>query len=280
MGHSQDTVPPVAQPTPALTPSQSLPGETSTASSSVTHSVPIEASVPPSRSAAVQHAASPSTSSAGTPRKSPTRPPLIPDMYVDTLVAFAPEKEGWTKRQNTKDKYIGVGSAYLVGRVCRIVKGAMFQAQWLDSQYQNKDEHLDLSMIQRGNANYRFLHGGSTRVGWSHLCAVDEGENIQVNGDIDEMEECMEVFDPPMDFPATLAEVEAIMNMRLEPGAQSEEPPDLFRHSDSTTTTRLLPQFKHIFEHSASAGAIFLGANSVKVKLGQLFKTLKCGHIY
>ncbi|KAG3069128.1 hypothetical protein PC121_g9937 [Phytophthora cactorum] len=100
MDHFQDNVPPVKQ--PALTPSQSLPGETSAASASVMHSVPIEASVPPSRSAAVQHSASPSTSSAGTPRKSSTRPPLIPAMYVDTLVAFAPEKEGWTKRQKTK----------------------------------------------------------------------------------------------------------------------------------------------------------------------------------
>ncbi|KAF1773344.1 hypothetical protein GQ600_11341 [Phytophthora cactorum] len=149
MGHSQDTVPPVKQPDPALTPSQSLPGETSAASASVTHSVPIEASVPPSCSSAVQHSASPSTSSAGTPRKSPTRPPLIPAMYVDTLVEFAPEKEDWTIRQKTKDKYVGVGSAYLVGRMCRIAKGAMFQVQWLDSQYQNKDEHLNLSMIQR-----------------------------------------------------------------------------------------------------------------------------------
>ncbi|KAG3120230.1 hypothetical protein PI125_g1300 [Phytophthora idaei] len=107
MGHSQDTVPPVVQPTPALTTSQSLLGETSAVNASVTHSVPTEASVLPSRSAAVQHSASPSTSLAGTPRKSPTRPPLIPAIYVDTLLAFAPEKEGWTKRQKTKDKCNG-----------------------------------------------------------------------------------------------------------------------------------------------------------------------------
>ncbi|KAG4244442.1 hypothetical protein PC116_g7702 [Phytophthora cactorum] len=78
----------------------------------------------------------------------------------DTIV---PEKEGWTKRQKAKDKYVGVGNAYLV---CRIVKGAMFRVQWLDSQYQNKDEHLNLNMIQRGNTNYRSLNGNSSRVGW------------------------------------------------------------------------------------------------------------------
>ncbi|GMF48946.1 unnamed protein product [Phytophthora fragariaefolia] len=131
------------------------------------------------------------------PRTSPARPPLIPALYVDTLVAFSPEKEGWTKRQKTKDKYVGVGSSYLVGRDCRIVKGALFHVQWLDSQYQNKDEHLNLSMIQRGNANYRSLHGTSSRVGWSHLCAADEEDCTQIEGDIDDVEECMEMFDPP-----------------------------------------------------------------------------------
>ncbi|KAG2765945.1 hypothetical protein PC129_g18613 [Phytophthora cactorum] len=108
-------------------------------------------------------------------------------------------------------------------------------------------------MIQRENANYRSLHGNSSRVSWSHLCAADEEEDIQVEGDIDEMEECMEMFDPPMELPTTLAEVEAIKNMRFEPGAQSEEPVDLYRHADGTISTRLLPQFRHLFEHSASA---------------------------
>ncbi|KAE9043503.1 hypothetical protein PR001_g5769 [Phytophthora rubi] len=37
----------------------------------------------------------------------------------DTLVAFSPAKEG---RATTK-KYDGVGKAYIVGRVCRFVKG-------------------------------------------------------------------------------------------------------------------------------------------------------------
>ncbi|GMF58943.1 unnamed protein product [Phytophthora fragariaefolia] len=186
-------------------------------------------------------------------RTSPARPPLIPSLYIDTLVAFSPEKEGWTKRQKTKDKYVGVGSSYLVGRVCRVVKGALFHVQWLDSQYQNKDERLNLSMIQRGNANYRSLHGNSSHVGWGHLCTAGEGADTQVEGVIDDTEECMEMFDPPMELPTSLSEVEAIRNMRFEPGVQSEEPGNLYRHTDGTTTTRLLPQFKHIFENPASA---------------------------
>ncbi|GMF35137.1 unnamed protein product [Phytophthora fragariaefolia] len=32
----------------------------------------------------------------------PTRPPLIPDLYIDTLVAFSPAKEGWMTRKTHK----------------------------------------------------------------------------------------------------------------------------------------------------------------------------------
>uniref|UniRef100_H3GQV3 PiggyBac transposable element-derived protein domain-containing protein n=1 Tax=Phytophthora ramorum TaxID=164328 RepID=H3GQV3_PHYRM len=253
LGQARDNVAPSTQSSLASTESVSQPGETSVVGAPATDTGDSEASVPSARTGTVQQTGSPATPSAGTRRNSLTRPPPIPGLYVDTLVAFSPEKEGWTKRKKAKDKYAGVGSAYLVGRVCRIVKGTMFQVQWLDSQYQRKDEHLNLSMIQRGNANYRSLHGSTSRVGWSHLCAVEEGEQIEVEGSIDDMEECVELFDPPMELPTTLAEVEAIKNMRFDPGAQSKEPEDLFQHSDGSTETYLLPQFKHLFEHSASA---------------------------
>ncbi|GMF39068.1 unnamed protein product [Phytophthora fragariaefolia] len=253
LGQAHDNVAPSTQSNLASTESVSLPGETLGIGAPVTDTADSEASVPSARTGTVQQTGSPATPSAATRRNSLARPPLIPGLYVDTLVAFSPEKEGWTKRKKTKDKYVGVGSAYLVGRVCRIIKGAMFQVQWLDSQYQRKDEHLNLSMIQRGKANYRSLHGSTSRVGWSHLCAVEEGEQIEVEGSIDDMEECVELFDPPMELPTTLAEVEAIKNMRFDPEAQSKEPEDLFQHPDGSTATYLLPQFKHLFDHSASA---------------------------
>ncbi|EGZ06562.1 hypothetical protein PHYSODRAFT_375656, partial [Phytophthora sojae] len=62
-------------------------------------------------------------------------------MYVDTLVAFSPVKEGFITQ---KKKYAGVGNAYLVGRVCRILKQSLFQITWLDSQFQNHVETLNL----------------------------------------------------------------------------------------------------------------------------------------
>ncbi|KAE8888963.1 hypothetical protein PF005_g956 [Phytophthora fragariae] len=247
MGHAQTDAPTEIQPRPELV-ARSPQRVESAAGSALENENDAGGQMLPGTTVPIT-----STPDGEAPRTSSARPPLIPALYVNTLVAFAPEKEGWTKRQKTKDKYVGVGSSYLVGRVCRIVKGALFHMQRLDSQYHNKDERLNLSMIQCGNANYRPLHGNSSRVGWSHLCAADEGDDTHVEGEMDDMEECMEIFDPPMELPTSLSEVEAIKNMRFEPEAQSVEQGDLYRHTDGTTTTRLLPQFKHLFEHSASA---------------------------
>ncbi|KAG3043659.1 hypothetical protein PC121_g22414 [Phytophthora cactorum] len=111
--------------------------------------------------------------------------------------------------------------AYLVGRVFRIVKGDKFQVQWLDTQYQNKAPHV--------------LNGAISAL------STKEKKNL-IDDDVEEMEECMETFDPPMELPTTLAKAEAIANMHFEPGTQSEEPTDISRHPDGTTTTNLEPQ--------------------------------------
>ncbi|KAG3166872.1 hypothetical protein PI126_g4011 [Phytophthora idaei] len=126
MGHAPAAAPPAEQPRSTVAQSLSPREEISTTSAPADES---EANGPLLRDTIVPGLTSPAGSSAGTPRTSPARPPLTPALYVDTLVAFSPEKEGWTKRQKAKDKYVGVGNAYLVGRVCRIVKGAMFHVQ-------------------------------------------------------------------------------------------------------------------------------------------------------
>ncbi|GMF43329.1 unnamed protein product [Phytophthora fragariaefolia] len=140
--------------------------------------------------------------------RSPTRPPLIPDLYINTLVAFSPAKEGWMTRKT--HKYVGAGNAYTVRRVCRIMKRTLFQMQWLDSQYQNHVESLNLSMIQRGNANYRSLHCSATALVRRNPCENNEGETIDIEVDVAALEDCMEEFNPPTDLPTSLAEVEAI----------------------------------------------------------------------
>ncbi|KAJ8542537.1 hypothetical protein ON010_g12276 [Phytophthora cinnamomi] len=93
----------------------------------------------------------------------------------------------------------------------------------------------------------------ATAVVWGNMCAIDEGETIDIEDDVAALEECMEEFNPPTDLPTSLAEVEAINSMRFDPIAQCEEPADLFQHADGSTTTRPRPEFKHLFEYSVSA---------------------------
>ncbi|GMF57952.1 unnamed protein product [Phytophthora fragariaefolia] len=177
------------------------------------------------------------------------RPPLIPDLYINTLVAFSPAMEGWMTRKT--HKYVGVGNAYLVGGVCRTMTRTLFQIQWLDSKYQNHVESLNLNMRRRGNANYRSLHGSAAAVLWRSLCEINEGETIDIEDDVAALEACMEEFNSPTDLPTSLAE--AINSMRFDRTANCEEPADLFQHADGSSTTWLRPKFTHLFEHSASA---------------------------
>ncbi|GMF67373.1 unnamed protein product [Phytophthora fragariaefolia] len=135
-------------------------------------------------------------------------------MYVDTFVAFSPVKEEFITQ-----KYVGVGNA----------------------------------AIQRGNDNYRSLHISTAGLGWGRLCAVDEGEDVRIDEDMELLELSMEPLDPPSEMPTTVADVEATKNMRFDPGYKCVEPVDLYQHSDGTTKAWLRPEFKHIFEHSASA---------------------------
>ncbi|GMF16598.1 unnamed protein product [Phytophthora fragariaefolia] len=60
-------------------------------------------------------------------------------------------------------------------------------------------------------------------------------------------------FNSPTDLPTSLADVEPINSMSFDPTSHCEEPADLFQHADGSTTTRLRPKFKYLFEHSASA---------------------------
>ncbi|GMF23270.1 unnamed protein product [Phytophthora lilii] len=89
--------------------------------------------------------------------------------------------------------------------------------------------------------------------GLGRLSAVDDGGEVRINADMETLEEYMESFDPPVELPATVAEVESIQNMRFDPRLERAAPDNLYRHSDGTTTTRIRPEFKHIFEHSATS---------------------------
>ncbi|KAG2800408.1 hypothetical protein PC112_g20495 [Phytophthora cactorum] len=88
MGHAPVAAPPAVQPRSTAAQSLSPREESSTTSAPENES---EANGPLLRDTIVPGLASPAGSSAGTPRISPARSPLLPALYVDTHIAFSPE---------------------------------------------------------------------------------------------------------------------------------------------------------------------------------------------
>ncbi|KAF1792147.1 hypothetical protein GQ600_126 [Phytophthora cactorum] len=69
----------------------------------------------------------------------------ISQLYVGKLVGFAPAKEPWLSSRLFDD----AGSTYIIGRVCRFdKKKALFQVNWLDSQFQKGDKWISMSLVQ------------------------------------------------------------------------------------------------------------------------------------
>ncbi|POM81867.1 Transposase [Phytophthora palmivora] len=153
--------------------------------------------------------------------------------------------------------------AYIVGRVSRLVKKpkniSMFQVMRLDSQFQTAVELISLGVIQRGIENYKRLVQLPGRPAWKDLTEnVADGE-LSLDAPLDELEissaptSTYEIYSPERFLPASFAEVETVKNMRFEPDVELEHPTDLFTREDESTTTRLLPQYRHIFAHYASS---------------------------
>ncbi|KAG3068469.1 hypothetical protein PI125_g23408 [Phytophthora idaei] len=77
---------------------------------------------------------------------------------------------------------------------------------------------------------------------------------IDVDEDMSDFEEEeIETFDPAEVLPSSLAEVEAIRNMRFMPSQEVDAPFYLYEHADGTTKMYVRHEFKHLFEHSASS---------------------------
>lgn len=196
------------------------------------------------------------TSSSKKPRNQTSRKQyeLLSRLYVDKLVAFSPAKETWLKNSI----YADAGSAYIVGRVTRFdKKKALLEVQWIDTQFQKTDEYVGVNVVQRGIENYSNIMNSPTKPAWRTLCRADLSE-IEVEEDASDIEEVEEserrqTYNPEVVFPSTMADVESIENMKFDPVAQIPGPSDLYEHSDGTTHTRILPEYRHIFEHSASS---------------------------
>ncbi|ETP52047.1 hypothetical protein F442_02888, partial [Phytophthora nicotianae P10297] len=124
--------------------------------------------------------------------------------------------------------YKPIGTSYIIGRVYRHVKkgrsARLFQIHWLDSQFQNTGETVGVGIVQRGVKNYVAL----TRVrnpNWRVLVEPDPTDVIDIGADNSDLEEEeIEAFDPGSVLPSSLAEVEAIQNMRFVPREDVEAP--------------------------------------------------------
>uniref|UniRef100_H3H8E0 PiggyBac transposable element-derived protein domain-containing protein n=1 Tax=Phytophthora ramorum TaxID=164328 RepID=H3H8E0_PHYRM len=189
-------------------------------------------------------------------RTQPARTPpiMLQEVYMNKLVAFTPERETWMKSK----LYRPIGPAYIVGRVCRRpMRGkfaSLFEIRWLDTQFQNAVEHVSVGCVQSGVENYKELTRLKDNPDWQGLVTGDADDDIDVDDDdnLQVVEEYRE-FDPGVLLPANMEEVEAIRNLRFEPNGEVDAPTDLYQLADGSTKTTLLPQYKHLFEHSATS---------------------------
>lgn len=191
----------------------------------------------------------------------------VEDMYVNKLVAFCPEVEPWmAKTKEKKKRYQVVGSTYIVGRVCKRFipkrkKGEAkprgpavfkFKIVWLDTVFQSEVEEVTLDVIIKGIENHVSLCKASPGFGWTELCRSDEADRLDID-DGDELEAEYTRYDPGQNIPTSIEEVEAIKNMNFDPQHHMRAPADLYTHEDGSTTTRVKPECKFLFEHSASS---------------------------
>ncbi|POM62790.1 hypothetical protein PHPALM_28007 [Phytophthora palmivora] len=133
---------------------------------------------------------------AGVQTATPATPSaLLHPMCIDQFVAFSPAKELWMK----KKAYRSVGTQYIAGRVCRRAKNDKdkLQIQWLDTRFQSYVDNLSVGLYKRNQQLQRSFQ----------LDDDDDLQEIKV----------FDTYEPAELLPTTLAEVEAVENMRFEP---------------------------------------------------------------
>lgn len=179
-----------------------------------------------------------------------------------------------------------VGTAYIVGRVVRRVKrasnGHILQVMWLDTQFQNAVANLSVSVVQRGLENYQSLGQLSSNPAWRDLTDNVGGGELGIDTPVDELEvstqhDSYELYDPERFLPASLAEVEAVKSMHFQPDVEMAPPNDLYERIDKTTETQLLPEYHHLFAHSASSS--FFAYVSLYFWKQVVLETIQCAAI-
>ncbi|GMF19639.1 unnamed protein product [Phytophthora fragariaefolia] len=200
----------------------------------------------------------PDSATSASPRSRTLSTSAVEQHLLMKRIAFSPSKEAWMKNKI----YKCVGTAHIVGRVCRRIKrpknGGVLQVMWVDTQFQNAVESLTVAAIKRGIEYYQALVRVPNKPAWRDLTDTVVDEEVNRDLPLDELdigsdEEDYERYDPEVLLPASLAEVKAVKIMRCDPHMEMEAPSDLYKHTDGSTATRLLPEYRHIFAHSATS---------------------------
>ncbi|GMF62948.1 unnamed protein product [Phytophthora fragariaefolia] len=186
---------------------------------------------------------------------SPTLPQRH-EVYVNSLVAFTPTKEKWLMTKKLEPVFRRVGTAYIVGRVCKRIidkKTLLYEVRWLDSLFHKHTHSVNISILQRGIENYRVLTRSTSKPTWSALTATSDGEGFPPDVVLDDLVEVDRYteFVPEQAIPTSLREVETIKNMKFDPRVQMKSPADLYSHSNGSTTTRVRQESVRQFTHSA-----------------------------
>ncbi|ETP52986.1 hypothetical protein F442_02079 [Phytophthora nicotianae P10297] len=131
----------------------------------------------------------------------------------------------------------------------------LFQLRWLDSQFQKHAESITVDLVQKGHHNYNLVTRELNQIGWRSLCEQADDNDIVIDGSLEDLEEEYVRFEPSQFQPTNLREVDAIQNMHFDPNAQLEQPMDLFKQPDGSTSSVVKQEFRHLFEHSASSSS-------------------------
>ncbi|KAG6942880.1 hypothetical protein JG688_00017877 [Phytophthora aleatoria] len=162
-----------------------------------------------------------------------------------------PSKSKWLLTKKLESTFRPVGTAYIVGRVCRRLvqnRAVLYEIRWLDSIFQKHTHSVPVGVLQEGIENYRLLTKTTSKPSWAALTTAQEDEDIPSDVVLEELEEVegdLAAFDPDQPLPITLKEVEAVKGMRFDPRIQMNVPPDLYNHSDGSTATRVRSEFTH-----------------------------------
>ncbi|POM69296.1 Transposase [Phytophthora palmivora] len=170
--------------------------------------------------------------------------PMLEELFVTKYVAFAPSKESWMSKQT----FGCGGTAYIVGRVVRRVKRAA-----IGRILQNARAKLSVVAVQRGIENYQSLGRLPNNPAWRDLTDNVTGGKLRIDAPLGDLKvstctKYYEMYDPVRFLPASLAEVEAVKNMRFQPDIEMNAP----RTFTKAVTKNDNKAYRHIFAHSAS----------------------------